>query len=67
MILISAPEAELECERTAGYNVRFTLKTMMLYVACAAGILAYVRYLADYIPFWLLTIPCFILLAGHGL
>jgi hypothetical protein len=40
---------------------------MMFYVACSAGILAYVRYLADYIPFWLLAIPCFILLAGLGL
>jgi hypothetical protein len=41
---------------------------MMLYVACTAGILAvYVHYLAAFIPFWLLVIPCFILLAGHGL
>jgi hypothetical protein len=46
----------------------FTLKAMMLYIACAAGFLTlYVQYLATYIPFWLLAIPCLILLVGRCL
>jgi hypothetical protein len=41
---------------------------MMLYIAGAAGFLTlYVRYLAAYIPFWLLAIPCAILFFGHCL
>jgi hypothetical protein len=48
--------------------VRFTLKSMMLCIACAAGFLTlYVQYLAAYIPFWLLAIPCLILLVGYCL
>ncbi len=45
--------------------MRFTLKTVMLSIALAAGFLTlYVRYLATYIPLWLLAIPCLILLVG---
>ena len=48
--------------------MRFTLKTMMLCIAFAAGFLAlYVQYLATYIPIWLLAIPCLILLVGRCL
>jgi hypothetical protein len=48
--------------------MRFTVKTVMLYIALAAGLLTlYVRYLATYIPVWLLAIPCLILLVGHCL
>jgi hypothetical protein len=38
---------------------------MMLCIACAAGFLTlYVRYLATYVPIWLLALPCLILLVG---
>ncbi len=45
--------------------MRFTLKTMMLWVGVAAGLLAvYVQFLAAYVPLWSLAIPCAILVAG---
>jgi len=41
---------------------------MMFCITCAAGFLTlYVQYLATYIPFWLLAIPCLILLGGRCL
>ena len=41
---------------------------MMLCIVCAAGFLTfYVQYLVTYIPFWLLAIPCLILLGGRCL
>jgi hypothetical protein len=41
---------------------------MMFCIACAAGYLTlYVQYFASYIPFWLLAVPCLILLVGRCL
>jgi hypothetical protein len=45
--------------------MRFTLKTMMLWVGVGAVALAvYVQFLAAHVPLWSLVIPCAILVAG---
>ncbi len=45
--------------------MRFTLKRMMLWIAITAGLLAvHVQFLAAYVPFWSMAIPCLILVAG---
>lgn len=60
-----APGRLLERMQRGREDMRFTLKTMMLWVGVAAGLLAvYVQFLAAYVPLWSLAIPCAILVAG---
>jgi hypothetical protein len=48
--------------------MRFTIKSLMLVVVFAAGLLAlHVQFLAPYIELWILAIPCLILLVGRCL
>jgi hypothetical protein len=48
--------------------MRFTIKSLMLVVAFAAGLLAlYVRFLAAYFPPWILAIPSTIAFVAYGL